>query len=195
LAATVSTSPAALDAGLSQLERWALDADERRHARGRRVARDLVELSRLDRGLEHPEHAPVDLAKLAAAIAGDHPRLAVEGPCSAVIESDSRRLARIIFALLENAQVHGAAPVTLDYAADAVSVSDAGPGFTQRLLERATEPFVIGEHSRGRGVGLGLAIAEREARLLGAELSLANAPGGGAIATVRFADGARSSGD
>jgi signal transduction histidine kinase len=195
LAATVHTDPAALDATLSELERWALDADERRHARERRVARDLVELSRLDRGLERAEHAAVDLARLVAAIAADHPRLAVEGPRSALVESDSRRLARILFALLENAHVHGAAPVTLSYATDALSVRDVGPGFTARMLEHATEPFVSGDRTRGRGVGLGLAIVERQARLLGAELSLANAPSGGAIATVRFADRTHSSGD
>jgi signal transduction histidine kinase len=195
LAATIPTDAAALDAGLSDLERWALDADDRRHARERRVARELVELSRLDRGLERAEHAPVELARLAHAIAADYPQIAVQGPRSALIESDSRRIARILFALLENAHAHGAAPVTLGYATDAVSVSDEGQGFSQRLLEHATEPFVTGDRARPRGVGLGLAIAERQARLLGAELRLENAPDGGAIVTVRFGATAPSSGD
>lgn len=195
MATTVPTDPAALDAPLSALERWALDADERRHARGRRVARDLVELSRLDRGLERAEHAPVELAKLVKAVAADHPELNVAGPRSAVIESDSRRLARIIFALLENAQMHGTAPVALSYATQAISVADEGPGFSAELLECATEPFVIGDRARRRGVGLGLAIVERQARLIGADVSLANAQSGGAIVTVAFRESAPSSGD
>jgi signal transduction histidine kinase len=195
LATTVSTHPAALDASLSAVERWALDADEHRHARERRVARDLVDLSRLDRGLERAEHAPVELARLIGAIAADHPQLNVTGPRSAVIQSDSRRLARIIFALVENAQMHGTAPVTLSYTTEAISVADEGPGFSAELLERASEPFVIGDRTRRRGVGLGLAVVERQARLIGADLSLANAPSGGAIATVRLRDGAPSSGD
>ena len=46
------------------IELWDDPAARRRRARERRLAHDLVELSRLDRGLERAEPAPVDLARL-----------------------------------------------------------------------------------------------------------------------------------
>jgi signal transduction histidine kinase len=51
------------------------------------------------------------------------------------------------------------------------------------------EPFVRLEASRSRstgGVGLGLTIARSVAHAHGGTLTLANAPGGGLIATVRL---------
>src|SRR5581483_8363591 len=98
------------------------------------------------------------------------------------VSTDSRRLARILFALLDNAHRHGAPPVELEYGEREIAVSDGGAGFPPALLARATEPFVAG----GRGLGLGLAIAARQAALLGARLELGNRPQGGAYAIVRF---------
>ena len=141
----------------------------RRHARERRIARDLVELSRLSRGTERADCAPVDLARLVRAIRADYPQVDVVGASSVLVSTDSRRLARILFTLLDNAHLHGAPPVTLSYDEEVVVVGDHGPGFAPALIASATEPFVIGEGALGRGVGLGLAIAAGQAVLLGAE--------------------------
>jgi signal transduction histidine kinase len=158
-----------------------------REARGRRVARDLVELSRLQSGAERPELTELDLAALLGTICVDYPGVVLDGPAQLALSTDSRRLARVLFTLLDNAFLHGAPPVTVSYNAAEVRVEDAGGGFAPRVLERVTQPFVTGDRSHGRGVGLGLAIAARHATLLGGELELTNSPAGGAIARLRLA--------
>ena len=158
-----------------------------RQARGRRVARELVELSRLQNGGEHADLQPLDLAALLRTICADYAGLQVEGPLRLPLVTDSRRLARIVFTLLDNAYLHGAPPVRVVYDAAQIRVEDSGGGFAPRVLARVAEPFVTGDRSHGRGVGLGLAIAARHARLFGAELELSNAPAGGAVARLRLA--------
>jgi signal transduction histidine kinase len=166
--------------------RWIDSPDGLREARGRRVARDLVELSRLQRGGEQAECGPLDLAAFLPTICADYPHLRLDGPPRALLTTDSRRLARILFALLDNAYLHGAPPVTVSYDEDEICVEDAGGGFAARVLERAPEPFLTGERAQGRGVGRGLAIAARQATLIDAELLLGNSSGGGALARVSF---------
>jgi len=184
-------APAALefeDLALSPtVERWDDPAARRRRARERRLAHDLVELSRLDRGLERVEPAPVDLARLLRAVTADYPGLSLEGPSAAHIVTDSRRLARVLFVLLDNAQLHGVPPITVSYDDQAITVGDEGRGFPANVLARAAEPFVTGRGTDGRGVGLGLAIARRQAELLGAALLIGNGERGGATVAVRFA--------
>jgi signal transduction histidine kinase len=170
----------------TEADRWVGSADTRRYARERRLARDLVELSRLERGLERAEHAAVDLARLVGAVRADYPDLALDGAPTVIVQSDSRRLARILFAVLDNAFLHGAAPVTLGYDASGVAVCDGGRGFAPQVLEHATEPFVAGRRAWPRGAGLGLAIAARQAALLDATLELANPPSGGARVALQF---------
>jgi len=166
--------------------RWDETPVALRHARGRRVARDLVELSRLQSGAERAELTEVDLAALLRTICADYPGLHLSGPQRLPMTTDSRRLARVLFTLLDNAHLHGAPPVTVSFDAAEIRVEDAGSGFATRVLERAAQPFVTGERSRGRGVGLGIAIAARHASLLGGELELSNSPTGGAVARLRL---------
>jgi signal transduction histidine kinase len=166
---------------------WVDTAAGARQARGRRVARDLVELSRLQNGGERAELTPLDLAALVRAICADYPPVRIEGPARMPLSTDSRRLARVLFALLDNAFLHGSPPVSVSFDATELRIEDSGGGFAPRVLARPAEPFVTGDRTRGRGVGLGLAIAARQASLLGAELELSNAPAGGALARVRFA--------
>jgi signal transduction histidine kinase len=165
---------------------WYEGPDARRQARGRRVARDLVELSRLQRGDEQAHPAPVELASMLRAICAEYPQLRIAGPDPLPVRTDPRRLARVLSTLLDNARVHGAPPIIVQYDAAEIVVQDGGPGLEPELLARATEPFVTGRRAPGRGVGLGLAIAARQAALLGAELRLSNAPHGGAIARLCF---------
>jgi signal transduction histidine kinase len=145
-----------------------------------------VELSRLQRGDERAQRTPVDLVVLLQAVCAAYPNVSVRASGSPQLLTDSRRLSRVLVALLDNAHLHGAPPVSVSLDAAEIVVRDSGPGFEARVLERATEPFVTGRRAPGRGVGLGLAIAARQAALLGAQLALANAPDGGATATVRL---------
>lgn len=72
----------------------------------------------------------------------------------------------------------------------AMSVADAGPGFSPEALERACERFYQGDPARtARGHrGLGLHVAAQAAARHGGSVELANrdAADGGACVTLRF---------
>ncbi|NQE64197.1 Sensor histidine kinase/response regulator [Caulobacter sp. RHG1] len=71
----------------------------------------------------------------------------------------------------------------------AITVRDTGPGLTHDQIARLFSPYEqLGvETARAfGGTGLGLAISRNLARLMGGELSAANAPGGGAVFTLRL---------
>lgn len=107
--------------------------------------------------------------------------------------TDSRRLAAVLFAVLDNALVHGAPPVEVSVTVDAISIKDGGSGFAPQLLSEATRPFSTGSRVAGRGVGLGLAIAAAQMRLLSGALLLDNCPPSGACVTVSLDAQATSS--
>jgi signal transduction histidine kinase len=68
-----------------------------------------------------------------------------------------------------------------------IEVRDSGPGLPADALADAAEPFHRLESSRSRdtgGAGLGLAIAKAVAESHGGALRLANAEGGGLLATL-----------
>ncbi|SCF84706.1 Histidine kinase-, DNA gyrase B-, and HSP90-like ATPase [Streptomyces sp. Ncost-T6T-2b] len=65
-----------------------------------------------------------------------------------------------------------------------ITVRDHGPGFPADLLERGPQRFRTGASERGRGHGLGLTVALGQSEVLGARLTFANAPDGGAVATL-----------
>ena len=101
------------------------------------------------------------------------------------IETDSRRLERIVGNLLDNAREHApGSPVEVSLTADAdvitIAVEDRGPGVAPDRLVRIFERFYKADPSRhGGSSGLGLAIAAEHAALLGGELRASNVDGGG----------------
>ncbi|WP_308401426.1 ATP-binding protein [Streptomyces sp. AP-93] len=101
-------------------------------------------------------------------------------------ETDPRRLERIVANLVVNAHRHGDTPVRVTVEGRTVVVRDHGPGFPADLLLAGPRRFHTGRAERGAGHGLGLTIALGQARVLGAELRFANAPDGGAVATLRL---------
>ena len=64
-----------------------------------------------------------------------------------------------------------------------ITVQDSGPGLAPDLLAQLFQPFVT---RRKEGTGLGLWISRQIVERYGGELSAANAPGGGALFTVRL---------
>ncbi|MGW6949980.1 sensor histidine kinase [Streptomyces xanthophaeus] len=170
----------------------------------RGLVEDLLEVSRLDAGAEHPVHARVPLGAVVAeavtrtgldtevTVTGTGGRRAGAGQSVEAmetvetVETDPRRLERIVSNLVLNAHRHGRAPVRVTVEGRSVVVRDHGPGFPADLLLEGPRRFHTGAADRGSGHGLGLTIALGQARLLGAELLLANAPDGGAVATLRL---------
>jgi C4-dicarboxylate-specific signal transduction histidine kinase len=73
--------------------------------------------------------------------------------------------------------------VTVD--GTSIRVRDHGPGFPSELLRDGPSRFRTADPNRAdNGHGLGLTIAVAQARVLSAELRLANAADGGAEVTV-----------
>ncbi|MER7539057.1 HAMP domain-containing sensor histidine kinase [Streptomyces sp. NPDC097704] len=154
----------------------------------RDLVEDLLEISRLDAGAEEAVRVRVPLgAVVAEAVSrtGLDTEVTDDEPVQSM-ETDPRRLERIIGNLVVNAHRHGVGPVQVTVAGPTVVVRDHGPGFPDDLLLHGPRRFHTGARERGSGHGLGLTIAFGQARVLGAELMLANAPDGGAVATLRL---------
>ncbi|MEV7376694.1 HAMP domain-containing sensor histidine kinase [Streptomyces sp. NPDC090301] len=151
----------------------------------RDLVEDLLEVSRLDAGAETSQRGPVDLAALVRdSVARTGLAARVTEREAAVVESDPRRLDRIVSNLVVNAHRHGAGRVEVLVAGRTVTVRDHGPGFPADLLSHGPQRFRTGSAERGHGHGLGLTIASGQARVIGATLDFANARDGGAVATL-----------
>jgi signal transduction histidine kinase len=163
-------------------------------ARLRGLVEDLMELSRFDAAAERVAFEPVDLGRLVGAIAAARlPTAMVIAPDAPVtIESDPRRLERIVGNLLDNAREYapgGVVRIEIRVGADdvTVAVSDEGPGVPPEALERIFERFYKLDPSRhGGSSGLGLAIASEHADLIGGSLHASNRPDGGLRLELRL---------
>ena len=158
---------------------------------------DLLEISRLDAGVEELAAELIDIAPIArraveqvhviAGTAGTPVELELpEGETPA--EIDARRVERILRNLLANAVDHSEGrAVRLTLAANehavAVTVRDYGVGLRPGEADLVFNRFWRADPSRNRrtgGTGLGLAISHEDARLHGGLLEAWGAPGHGA---------------
>jgi len=163
----------------------------------RQLVDDLLEISRLDAQSADTFLEPVRVEDLVAQLIsayGWSGRVEVESPerDGHVLNTDKRRLERIVVNLVENALRHGAPPVFIwvwshrrgvgESDLIAIAVEDHGPGIAPEHLPHIFDRFYKADPSRSasRGSGLGLAIARQNARLLGGDLTAANLPEGGA---------------
>ncbi|BFI95559.1 MAG: ATP-binding protein [Rhodanobacter sp.] len=115
------------------------------------------------------------------------------GPASLPAMARTSLLRRAVGNLMDNAERHGAAPFRVELGRDArgiyVRVADKGLGVPPEFLPQLGRPFLRGDRARSTaGTGLGIGIAMRAAELHGGALELANAPGGGFIATLHLPD-------
>ncbi|MDH2387543.1 HAMP domain-containing sensor histidine kinase [Streptomyces sp. HNM0663] len=143
----------------------------------RTLVEDVLEVARLDSASERAELQEIALGEFVAR------RVAVLAPDAVVcvvhesyVNTDPRRLERILGNLLANAAKHGKQPVEVTVEGRVVRVRDHGPGFPEELLAEGPSRFRTGASDRaGQGHGLGLTIAEGQARVLGARLTFRNA--------------------
>ncbi|WP_406183735.1 sensor histidine kinase [Streptomyces sp. NBC_01006] len=151
------------------------------------LTEDLLEISRLESGVERADLARVELGlAVRRAVAATRPEASVRVVRDVVVLTDRRRLDRILANLLVNADKHGEPPVEVTVEGPVVVVRDHGPGYPSELIEQGPQRFRTGDPGRGRGHGLGLTIVVGQAAVLDIALSFANAPDGGAMTTLRL---------
>ncbi|MGW6688610.1 sensor histidine kinase [Streptomyces sp. NPDC054961] len=151
------------------------------------LTEDLLEISRLDSGVERADLARVELGRaVERAAAATRLSVSVRILRDAVVLTDRRRLDRILANLLANADRHGRPPIEVSVEGPVVTVRDHGPGYPADLIERGPQRFRTGDPGRGRSHGLGLTIVAGQAAVLEIALAFSNAPDGGAVASLRL---------
>jgi signal transduction histidine kinase len=152
----------------------------------RTLTEDLLEISRLDTGRERLELDTEQLGPLAErAVRGAGSDTEVRVVRDVAVETDRRRLERVLGNLVANAHRHGRGRVVLTVDGPVVTVRDHGDGFPEYLVAHGPQRFRTEGGARGHGLGLTIALGQAE--VLGARLEFANAPDGGAVATLTLA--------
>jgi two-component system OmpR family sensor kinase len=166
------------------------------------LVEDLLTLARLDE-VREAEHVDVDLAALARDAVDDARATAADREISlhadpATVSGDPHQLRQVLANLLRNAVVHTPAgtPVEVQVVREAgevvLRVRDHGPGLPGDDPEALFERFwrTEGGRERGKGgAGLGLAIVAGIVAAHGGRARAADAPGGGAVFSVRLPAG------
>ncbi|EME98321.1 HAMP domain-containing histidine kinase [Streptomyces mobaraensis NBRC 13819 = DSM 40847] len=157
----------------------------------RTLVEDVLEVARLDGFAERAEMQEIELGEFVVRrVRTFSPEARVTVVRHAYVNTDPRRLERILGNLLANAAKHGRGPIEVTVEGRVLRVRDHGPGFPEDLLREGPSRFRTGSEDRaGKGHGLGLTIAAGQARVLGARLTFRNADpeaagGGGAIAVL-----------
>ncbi|WP_406414024.1 ATP-binding protein [Streptomyces sp. NBC_01614] len=149
----------------------------------RTLTEDLLEISRLDSGRERSEPDSEPLGALAERVvraSGTGTEVVVVR--DAVVETDRRRLERVLGNLVANAHKHGRGPVVLTVDGPVVTVRDHGVGYPEYLVAHGPQRFRTEGGSKGHGLGLTIALGQAE--VLGARLTFTNSADGGAVATL-----------
>ncbi|MFF7972188.1 ATP-binding protein [Streptomyces sp. NPDC007905] len=149
----------------------------------RTLTEDLLEISRLDTGREKLEVDTEELGALAGRVvraSGTDTEVRIVR--DARVETDRRRLERVLGNLVANAHKHGRAPVVLTVDGTVVTVRDHGDGYPEYLVAHGPQRFRTEGGAKGHGLGLTIAVGQAE--VLGARLTFGNAVDGGAVAVL-----------
>ncbi|WP_327235176.1 HAMP domain-containing histidine kinase [Streptomyces sp. NBC_01317] len=143
----------------------------------RTLVEDVLEVARLDSASERAELQEIELGEFVKRrVTALDRTISVHVTNDSWVNTDPRRLERILGNLLANAAKHGGTPVEVTVEGRVVRVRDHGPGFPDALLREGPSRFRTGASDRaGHGHGLGLTIAAGQARVLGARLTFRNA--------------------
>ena len=164
-------------------------------ARLRKLATELLDLSRLESGAVELRPEPTDLRELAREVTIEFTPAAAQhdsalevraGRTPIEVECDAERVAQVMRILLDNALVHTPAGTSIVVSAQrsngraSLQVLDRGPGIRGPTMPHIFEPFFTSADG-ARGAGLGLAIARELAGQMQGELTVASGQG-----TTRF---------
>jgi signal transduction histidine kinase len=159
--------------------------------RMRKLATELLDLSRLESGALELRPEPTDVGQLAREVAAEFTP-AAQGHESIVVleldddpielDCDPERVAQVLRILLDNALVHTPAGTGVRVSADRrnghvrLEVSDRGLGIKRQNMPHIFEPFFT-SNEEAQGAGLGLAIARELAERMQGRLTVRSAPG------------------
>ncbi len=160
-------------------------------ARMRKLATELLDLSRLESGALELRTEPTDVGQLAREVAGEFtPAVGAHdaelqvhaAPDPIEVECDPERVAQVMRILLDNALVHTPAGTTIVVSAAredghvTLQVADSGLGIRHQTMPHIFEPFFTSADG-ARGAGLGLAIARELAERMNGRLTVHSVPG------------------
>jgi signal transduction histidine kinase len=159
--------------------------------RMRKLATELLDLSRLESGALELRPEPTDVGQLAREVAAEFTPAAQRHESIVVLElhddpieldCDPERVAQVLRILLDNALVHTPAGTGVRVSADRrnghvrLEVSDRGLGIKRQNMPHIFEPFFT-SNEEAQGAGLGLAIARELAERMQGRLTVRSAPG------------------
>jgi two-component system OmpR family sensor kinase len=135
-----------------------------------------------------------DAAEDARATAPDR-KISLSAPDSAIVSGDAHQLRQVLANVTRNGLVHTPAgtPIEISVVQDdggvTIDVRDHGPGLPAKSQQNIFNRFWRSEGGRERGkagAGLGLAIVQGVLDAHGGRITAQNAPGGGALFSVRL---------
>ena len=149
---------------------------------------DVIELARGDQPLAARDDVRLDevVGEAITRAQRNAPSVRFAGALApVVVRGDAERLGRAVSNLLDNAARHSPEGGVIEVAVErdgAVTVRDHGPGVPDADKPLIFDRFYRGATSRGRpGSGLGLAIVRQVAEAHRGAVTVADAPGGGAV--------------
>jgi signal transduction histidine kinase len=159
--------------------------------RMRKLATELLDLSRLESGALELRPEPTDVGQLAREVAGEFTpaaqrhdsAVALDLPDEPIeLDCDPERVAQVLRILLDNALVHTPAGTGVRVSAARrngnvrLEVSDLGLGIKRQNMPHIFEPFFT-SNEEAQGAGLGLAIARELAERMQGRLTVRSVPG------------------
>ena len=176
--------------------RMGLDLLAAEIGRFERLVENLLEISRLDAGVEELVLEDVVLGEFVREAVGDPARAIVLQPGAAetVVRADKRRLERVLVNLADNADRHGGGLVRVIVEREdgwaGFAVEDSGPGVAPEERDKVFERFfrgrAAGMRGTGEGSGLGLSLVREHVGLHGGRVWVEDRDGGGARFVVRL---------
>lgn len=199
---TVLTSLSVLEGRrdeLSEEGREALQLLSRDVRRLERTAADLIEIAKLDAGVDEADLEPLPTAAVVGGLLHRlrRPDIPVDidrRAAGRLVRVDARRLERVLSNLIDNAEVHGGGVLRIVVEGDVgtvrVAIEDRGPGVApqerERIFERFARGSIRGVSGGAAGSGLGLALAYENTRVQGGRVWVEDTAGGGARFVVEL---------